>query len=75
MPDSMMAPLALSNDYDKPQTPSSNGMPLTEYSANISPVREKSKPSAMVPSGYLLPDGYPDVSDKFFSRNCVNFYS
>jgi hypothetical protein len=61
-----MAPVALPNGDLEPATPKSNGMPLTEYSANISPTREKSKPSRMVPPGYLLPDGYPDVSEKVF---------
>lgn len=60
-----MAPFALPDCYDEPVAPKSNRMPLTEYSAIISPVWEKSKPSTAVPPDYLLPDGYPDVSDKF----------
>lgn len=67
MLDRKMAPSVKTHCYDDPITPKSNGMPLTEYSANISPVREESKPSTTVPPDYLLPDGYPDVSDKFFN--------
>ena len=64
--DSTMASTTLPNGPDQPLTPISNGMPLTEYSANISPVREQPKPArALVPSDYLLPNGYPDVSDRF----------
>lgn len=63
--DRKMAPLAIIPSEDEPITPKSNRMPLTEYSANISPVRDNSKPSAAVPPDYLLPNGYPDVSDKF----------
>lgn len=68
--DRKMAPLAITHCYDDPVTPKSNRMPLTEYSANISPIREKSKPSTAVPPDYLLADGYPDVSDKFCGEIC-----
>jgi hypothetical protein len=63
-----MAPFAIPNGDNEPKTLQSNGIPLTEYSANISPVREKLQPSTTVPSDYLLPDGYPDVSDKISQR-------
>lgn len=63
--DRKMAVLATAHSHEEPTTPKSNRMPLTEYSANISPIRENSKPSAAVPADYLLPNGYPDVSDKF----------
>lgn len=72
--DRKMAPLATTHCYDESITPKSNRMPLTEYSANISPVREKSKPQTAVPPDYLLADGYPDVSDKFHGDS-VNTYS
>ena len=72
--DGKMAPLAIVHIDDEPITPKSNRMPLTEYSANISPVRENSKPSTAVHADYLLPNGYPDVSDKF-RRHFVNISS
>lgn len=54
----------VSNGHDEDQIRKSNGMPLTEYSASISPVREKYTMSRAVPPEYLLPDGHPDVSEK-----------
>lgn len=71
--DEKMAPLAIAHIDDELITPKSNRMPLTEYSANISPIRDKSRPSAAVPADYLLPNGYPDVSDRFrghFVKTC-----
>ena len=46
-----------------PQTPKINGLSLTEYTANPSPLSEKAelKSSTQVPEAFLLPDGYPDV--------------
>ncbi|MCJ1379878.1 Threonine dehydratase biosynthetic, chloroplastic [Xylographa soralifera] len=45
-----------------PQTPKTNGLSLTEYTANPSPPSEKTKfkCSTQVPDAFLLPDGYPD---------------
>lgn len=43
--------------------PQANGMPLTEYTANPLPAELKTTPMEhRVPRGYILPNGYPDVS-------------
>ncbi|MCJ1419674.1 Threonine dehydratase biosynthetic, chloroplastic [Xylographa parallela] len=45
-----------------PLTPQTNGLSLTEYTANPSPPsgKTKLKSSTQVPEAFLLPDGYPD---------------
>lgn len=60
-----MEETSMSNGTHTPQTPESNGLSLTEYSANPSPPpgkTTKSTASSQVPEAYLLPDGFPDVS-------------
>lgn len=62
---SNMEESTMSNGTHTPQTPESNGLSLTEYSANPSPPpgkTAKSTASSQVPEAYLLPDGFPDVS-------------
>ena len=50
-----MAPMSAPDD-------ASNGMPLTEYSANPSPSpTKKTSASSLLPDAFLLPDGHPDV--------------
>jgi threonine dehydratase len=58
-------------DEHRPQTPPTRGpvngaMSLTEYSANPSTPAEvkRNRIKAIVPEEYLLPNGFPDVSDK-----------
>ena len=48
----------------QPETPTW-GMALTEYSVNPSPPSEEKRARIreLVPEDYLLPNGYPDVSD------------
>ena len=40
-----------------------NAMPLTEYAANPIPPVNKSPASSQIPEAFLLPDGFPDVSE------------
>ena len=48
-----------------PQTPKTNGLSLTEYTANPTPPNEKQNHKSLalsqIPEDYLLPNGYPDV--------------
>ncbi|KAL2755738.1 hypothetical protein ACRALDRAFT_1064241 [Sodiomyces alcalophilus JCM 7366] len=51
------------NEEDhRPQTPHSNGMSLTEYSANPTTPAEvkRNRSKSLVADEYLLPDGHPD---------------
>lgn len=49
------------NGIMTPRTPKSNGLALTEYTANPSPPSESEKKDHGVPEAFLLPNGYPDV--------------
>lgn len=51
----VMAPVPMANGV-------SNGMPLTEYTANPDKnPSEKTPASALLPESFLIPDGHPDV--------------
>jgi hypothetical protein len=51
----VMAPVPMANGV-------SNGMPLTEYTANPDKnPTEKTPASALLPEAFLTPDGHPDV--------------
>ena len=54
-------------NYRRPSE--TNGMSLTEYSANPAPPVNTSPVSFQVPEHFLLPDGFPDVGLRL-SRSC-----
>lgn len=50
------------NGQQRPQTPTTN-MALTEYTINPSTKEKRARIKKIVPEEYLLPTGYPDVSN------------
>lgn len=67
------------NGSTTPQTPKTNGLALTEYTANPTPPNErlkhKSAALSQIPEDVLLPNGYPDVgsSPPLFQFSAYNF--
>lgn len=62
-----MADVTVPNGASQPpQTPKKSTFSLTEYASNPSPTTEDAKQKAVkagVPEHFLLPNGYPDVSN------------
>lgn len=55
------------SDTTRPQTPALNSLSLTEYAANPSPTAgtpAERAAKAGIPESFLLPNGYPDVSER-----------
>ena len=55
-----------SNGTHNRKSSQTNGMPLTEYSANPTSPVDISPASFQVPEHFLLPDGFPDVRSSLY---------